>query len=235
MILEDSIRYTLLLCSLPYLPPPLREERFIPPSRIQINKALKLLSVEDTTRMQRINAVLHWSHLPIERDDAAMMAEAEKLLLEEPSAFLREVVLERLELRTFIAAMRRRELNCMPQAGEYWGIGRYTRRILMHWHDPAFGLGHVFGWLNEAVRLLRNGNTLMLDRLLMHESWRRLQRVEDCHNFGFDAVALYVMRWNILDRLYRQREDAAVIRFKSMVTDALNDQQLIFEPESTGG
>lgn len=235
MILENSTRYTLLLCSLPYLPPPLREARFIPPSRIQIGKALKLLTEVDTARMQRINAVLHWSHLPIERDDAAMMAEAEKLSLEESSAFLREVVLERLELRTFIAAMRRRELNNIPQADERWGIGRYTRRILTHWHDPAFGLGHVFGWLNEAVHLLRSGNTLALDRLLMHESWRRLQRVEDRHNFGFDAVALYVMRWNILDRLYRQHEEAAVIRFKSMVNDALNGHQLIFEPESADG
>jgi hypothetical protein len=231
VILEGSTRYTLLLSSLPYLPPPLSQQRFIPPSRIQIGKALDLLGEEDTLRMQRINSVLHWSHLPLERDDVAMVAEAEKLLVDEESPFLREVILERLELRTLIAAMRYRELNGTPQPGKFRAIGRYTGRILTNWHDPAFGMGHLFGWLNEAVRLLHSGNSLALDRLLMHESWRRLQRIDDHYDYGFDAVVLYVMRWNILDRLSRQHEEVAINRFKSMVNDALDGQQLVFEPE----
>jgi len=44
-------------------------------------------------------------------------------------------------------------------------------------------------------------------------------------------VVLYVMRWNILDRLSRQHEEVAINRFKSMVNDALDGQQLVFEPE----
>lgn len=229
MIAGDATRYTLLLSSLPYLPPPLSQQRFIPPTRIQIGKALALLSEEDAQRLQRIHAVIHWSHLPLERDDATMIDEVNKLMAGEKSLFLRELMLDRLELRTLIAALRRRQLDRKPQPGESWAISRYTGHILANWHDPTFGLGHLFGWLSEAARLLDHGNSLALDRLLMHESWRRLQRVEDRHDFGFDAVALYVMRWNILDRLSRQHEGVAVGRFESMVSDALAGHKLVFE------
>ncbi len=228
MIGGDATRYILLLSSLPYLPPPLSRQRFIPPTRIQIGKALGLLEEQDRERMDRINAVLHWSHLPLDRDDATMVAEAKAVLECESSPLLREVMLERLEMRTLVSAMRRRELERQPQPGEAWGIGRYTRRIQANWHDPTFGMGHLFAWLNEAVRLLRNHETLALDRLLMFESWRRLQRVEDSHDFGFEAVALYVMRWDILDRLSRQQEEAAISRFESMVNEALEGHELEF-------
>ena len=228
MIDGEATRYTLLLSSLPWLPPPLSRQRFIPPSRIQLDKALALLHEEDTQRLRRINQVLHWSHLPLELDDASMVAEAQRLLHDDPSPLLREVMLERLEMRTLVAAMRRRELDRQPQPGERWAIGRHTGRILANWHDPAFGLGHLFTWLNEAVRLLRNHETLALDRLLMFESWRRLQRVEDRHDFSFDAVALYVMRWDILDRLGRQQEEAAKSRFESMLNGALLGYELDF-------
>lgn len=229
MITGDATRYTLLLSSLPYLPPPLSQQRFIPPTRIQIGKALALLSEEDAQRMQRIHAVIHWSHLPLARDDATMIDQVNKLMAGEKSLFLRELMLDRLELRTLIAALRRRELDRKPQPGEPWVISRYTGHILANWHDPAFGLGHLFGWLNEAARLLHQGDSLALDRLLMRESWRRLQRVDDRHDFGFDAVVLYMMRWNILDRFSRQHEGIAVSRFESMVNDALADHKLVFE------
>ena len=228
MIDGEATRYTLLLSSLPYLPPPLSRQRFIPPSRIQIDKALRMLEEGDAQRMARLNLVLHWAHLSLEREDKAIVADARQLLEEEPSPLLREVIRERLEMRTLVAAMRRREQERQPQPGETWAIGRYSGRILANWHDPAFGLGHLFGWLNEAVRLLRNGETLALDRLLMFEAWRRLQRVEDRHDFSFDAVALYVMRWDILDRLGRQQEEAAKSRFESMLNGSLEGHELIF-------
>lgn len=228
MIGGDATRYTLLLSSLPYLPPPLSRQRFIPPSRIQLGKALALLDEADSLRMQQINAVLHWSHLPIERDETVMVKQAEALIVAEPSALLRQILLDRLEMRTFVAALRRRELERQPVAGERWGIGRYCGRILANWHDPAFGMGHLHGWLNEAARMLRAGDSLALDRLLMVESWRCLDRVEERHEFGFDAVAVYVMRWDILDRLERQQQEAAISRFESMVNEALADHELVF-------
>ena len=224
----DATRYTLLLSSLPYLPPPLSRQRFIPPTRIQIGKALAMLDEDDGRRMQQINEVLHWSHLPIERDDTAIARQVDGFLATEPSELLRQTLLERLEIRTFVAALRRREQQRQPVAGERWGIGRYCGHILANWHDPAFGMGHLFAWLNEATRLLRAGDTLALDRLIMQESWRCLDRVEDRHEFGFDAVALYVMRWDILDRLGRQQEEQAVSRFESMVNESLSGHELVF-------
>ena len=229
MIDGEATRYTLLLSSLPWLPPPLSRQRYIPPSRIQVERALGMLEEADSLRMARINQVLHWSHQPLERDDATVVREAQALLSEEPSPLLREVMLERLEMRTLVAALRRRELGRQPQLGERWAVGRYAGRILANWHDPAFGLGHLFPWLNEAVQRLRSGESLALDRLLMFEAWRRLQRVDDRHDFSFDAVAVYVMRWDILDRLGRQQEEAAHSRFESMLNEALAGHELEFD------
>jgi hypothetical protein len=225
---SDATRYTLLLSSLPYLPPPLSRQRFIPPSRIQIDKALALLDEADSLRMQRLNEVLHWSHLPIDLDDDTLVRRAAELMATIESDFLRQILLERLVIRTFVMALRRRELERPPMPGTRWGIGPYLGHILTNWHDPAFGMGHLFGWLHEASRLLRAGDSLALDRLIMMENWRCLDRVEERHEFGFDAVALYVMRWDLLDHLERQQPAAAVSRFESMVNEALSGHELVF-------
>jgi hypothetical protein len=224
----DATRYILLLSSLPYLPPPLRQQRFIPPSRIQLDKALAMLDEADRLRLQQLNEILLWSHLGIEHDDATLVRRAEQVMDALGSDFLRQVLLERLEIRSLVAALRRREQGRQPVLGERWGIGRYSGRILANWHDPAFGLGHLFGWLADAARLLRADDSLGLDRLLMMESWRCLDRVEERHEFGFDAVAVYVMRWDIHDRLARQHAEQAVSRFEYMVNEALSDQPPLF-------
>lgn len=228
MIGGDATRYILLLSSLPYLPPPLRQQRFIPPSRIQLERALAMLDETDRLRLQDLNEILLWSHLAIEQDDAGLVRRADQVMDALGSDFLRQILLERLEMRSLVAALRRREQGRQPQPGEPWGIGRYRGRILANWHDPAFGLGHLFGWLPDAARLLRADDSLGLDRLLMMESWRCLDRVDERHEFGFDAVAVYVMRWDILDRLARQHVEQAVSRFESMVNLALADQPPLF-------
>lgn len=42
------------------------------------------------------------------------------------------------------------------------------------------------------------------------------------HDFDFEAVALYVVRWDLLERWTRYDAEAAAARFSTLVADALN-------------
>ncbi|MGC9457430.1 MAG: hypothetical protein ACP5DC_07870 [Halothiobacillaceae bacterium] len=220
--------YVMLLASLPHLPVP-GTRKHIPITRLQLNKRLAWLEETDRQRLEQMDAALHWARLPIDLHDGAVIDRAERAMAEIDSAFLRPIMLERLEMRTFTAALRLRARGDTLPRDRRWGLGRFLRQIERQYQDPAFGLGHLYPWIAEADRYLRADDPMALEQLLMMESWRRLDRVADPHDFGFDAVALYVMRWDILQRYHRNQPEAGVARFDTLVEQALNQSSVSLE------
>jgi hypothetical protein len=122
-----------------------------------------------------------------------------------------------------IAALRRRAAGQdAPPAGEIWGYGRYVERIRANWREPAFGLDRSLRWILPVKERLDKDDVGGVERILLETAWRQADSLVGAHDFDFEAVALYVVRWNLLDRWTRYDAEAAAARFGELVTDALD-------------
>lgn len=221
-------RYVMLVSSLPHLGPLFRSKQ-TPLSRMKLQERLRLLREEDAAQLAQIEAVMHWSHHPIERTDAQIMAQTVALLEKLDSDTLREVVRFRMEQRTIVAALRRRRLGLdAPPRNVSWGMTPWLDHIVRHWRAPYFALEHVFPWIKVAVELMQKNDLIGLERLLMARVWERCAQAAQTHHFDFEAVVLYVLRWNIIDRWTRYEGHLAAQRFESLVAEGLGGYAKVF-------
>lgn len=220
--------YIMLMASLPYQAS-LFAAKQPPLSRRQLDRRLRLLSDPDARTLRRIEELVAWEHLPLGKSDADIAGEVGRALDELEDPTLRELVLRRFELRTIVAALRRRKgQRGAPGARETWGVGRWTGMIRRYWSDADFRLGRVFPWLAEARHLLEQEDTVALERLLMAQVWEDLNRIGQNHAFDLPAVVIYVLRWHLVARWTRYEGDPAIERFDAMLDQGLDESVLPF-------
>jgi len=222
-------RYTTLMLSLPYLGK-LFGAKQTPLSRLKLERRLGMLEEQDAELLREIEGVIQWSHQPMDRTDPAMAAAAQRLLERLPSPVLQEIVCFRLEMRTLVAALRRRQAGqAAPRPMPAWGFGRWLGHIQRYWAEPGFRLEGVFAWVRDANRLLREADSLGLERLLLETVWGRLGRFAEGHYFDFEAVVLYVLRWNIINRWTTYDGEVAVRRFIELADGGVGEFAAMFE------
>ncbi len=216
-------RYVMLMASLPSI-------RFLADKALPINQArlgerLKLLEPADRDELLGIASIISWNRIDTGDDDAAFVARAERTIAGIRDSALRDAVLERLEIRTLVAALRRRASGeDAPPAGVAWGLGRDVDTIRRNWTAPDFGLARVYPWLAMAKDRLDQGDAASLERLILDVTWAATARREFGHDFDLEAVAFYLMRWQLADRWARYDADAAALRFKGLLSAALSDR-----------
>ena len=154
--------------------------------------------------------------------DAEFLRQARELFATLESAFVKDIVNFRLELRSLVAALRRRRLGmAAPGDQEVWGCRRWLPSIRRQWQQPDFGLKMAVPWIAEANKLLESGDSAGLQRLQMELNWNHYRRVAGGHTFDFEAVVLYVLRWDMIDRWVRYDGQAAQVRFQKLVEEGL--------------
>jgi hypothetical protein len=224
--MSAATRYAMLISSLPYHGV-LFGARQTPLSRIRLQQRLSLLEPADAACLQAIAGLLDWSHPVRERRDEEIIARALTVLPTLVNAFVRDLVVWRLELRTVVAALRRRQRGeTAPPAHERWGYGRWLTQLRRHRNEPHFRLEQAFPWLPEARTLLESGDALGLERLLIGIVWEHLERLADGHHFDFEAVLLYTQRWSLIARWTSYNGKAALARFDEMVEAGLRPVSL---------
>jgi hypothetical protein len=229
--MSDPDIYTALVASLPS-----SERLFVakqpPLSRLRLNKRLSALSREDTQTLALVEGLLSWSEYGMEDNIDVVLARVKVALRDIHEPTLRAIVLERMELRTAIAALRMRRRGDAAPTG-VWGYGRWTRHIVTNWADPTFRLDGSMPWLRQAVALMERKDPLELQRHVLEVTFKQLQRHAAYHQFDFEAVAIYVLKWNIFDRWQQSNSEAAARRFSELSLDALqNFPDLILEGEA---
>ena len=225
--------YIMLMSSLPGA-----ERLFLakrpPLSRLKLDRRLSVLAPEDTRELKLAEQVLHWGEISINLTDREIVARAKKALKETNNETVRRLIRDRLEIRTCMAAIRRRARGEQaPKAETVWGFGRWTGHIARNWNEKAFGLDRVFPWLAEADKLYRAGDTLALQRLILAEAWKSANRLKGEHHYDFVAVVVYVLKWNILDRWSRYDGAQASVRFEELTDAALGDHTNLFAEGQT--
>ncbi len=221
MPVDRSHRYAMLMCALPYHGP-LFGARQTPLSRLRLQQRQRLLEPEDAATLHCVAELLEWTRQEMEMEDEVMAARARTGVPAIANPFVRELVEWRLELRTLVAALRRRHGGePAPTAPIRWGYGRWLGQIARNWSEPAFHLERAFPWLPEASRLLAAGDTLALERLLLGVAWARLEQLAEGHRFDFEAVLLYALRWDLVARWTAYDGEQARQRFDELVAAGL--------------
>lgn len=230
MIRADA--YIMLVSSLPDLGGFLEAEA--PPiNRLQVEDRLTMLAPEDREEIDAVLGVLAWDRIRAEDEDASVLARTERVAASLRSETLRLLVRDRLEIRTLVAALRRRHAGEeVPAPHVRWGYGRFRETIRANWADPSFGVGRAFPWITTAREKLEAGDTAGLERVLLKAVWDAIGRHAERHTFDLEAVAIYLLRWGVVDNWAQYDTAAATTRFSRLLNEALSASTPTFEAAS---
>ena len=221
--MSDPNAYTMLITGLPR-PEALFRSKRPPLPRIKLDRRLRVLTPEDADMLSQVEQILNWSSLPMSMTEARFVARVRDVMQAVDNETLRLIIRDRLEIRTCIAALRRRHRGEMaPSAGTVWGYGRWLGHIRRNWNEASFRLDGVFPWLREADRLLKADDSLALQRLLLDQVWKNVSRHAGEHEFDFEAVVIYVLKWDIVDRWVRHDSVQASERLEEMTEAGLGE------------
>ncbi|MGI9507737.1 MAG: hypothetical protein ACR2QJ_00130 [Geminicoccaceae bacterium] len=231
--MSDPSAYVMLISSLPN-PEALFLAKQPPLSRLKLDQRLRILTEEDAETLALIEQALDWRKLSITASEQDVIDRAKRALSGIDNETVQLIIRDWLETRTCVAALRRRARGDGPPApGTPWGFGRWVGHMARNWIEPGFRLDGVFTWLREADGLMKQNDTLALERLLLGQSYKQLQRRAGEHAFDFEAVVIYVLKWNIVDRWGRSNAEAAARRFDDLTKAGLGAYAtLSFEDEA---
>ena len=219
-----SNNYHMLISSLPPLPTRFDGAR-LPISHERLQDRLRMLEPEDADEMRRMLAVLRWSRQFEESDDAAVVRHYDALMRDITIPLVREVLTVVLDVRMITTALRRRRRGMGPPA---LGIGQWVEHIRRHFNQPDFGLTHVYPRLSQLAPLFERGDVLALYEGLTAGLWRYLKQRADEYLFSFEAVVLYVARWNMLAQWQQFDAERGRPIFDALVTEALGEYAHVY-------
>lgn len=220
-MMPRSCKYALLLASLPRHPLRLFSAKETVISRIKLEQQLLLLDAADAVELQRIEALLSWSSLTDE-SDAVVIKKCQDMIDLITDAFLKQLALWHLELRTLLSALRLRHAGVRaPGKNRFQGFGIWPDYIEKNWQESDFGVGRRLPWLIEAQGLLVSDKPFELEKFLLELVWRQYATAGSQHYFDFPAVVIYVLRWDLTHRWLNYNADKAVECFNKLVEAGL--------------
>lgn len=234
--MSRSHQYIMLVTSLPHLGKMFTRKE-VPISEFRLKQRLSMLQPEHLRLLRELVEVTAWAGVARYNRDSEVLRRAREVIVDlKDYPDLQHLVGARMETRTVIAALRRRRED-QDTAGdiENWGFGRWCGRIAKHWSDPGLGLGNFMPWVAEAHRLMQSGEHIAMERLSLTQIFRQLDHYGMLHEFDFEAVAIYVLRWVIVERWSRYSEDAARERLQLLVTAALGSPSAPDGPSELDG
>ena len=215
--------YYTLVASLPAMPRFEEAER-LPINETRLGERLRMLHPDDARDVARLRKAIQWESHPPGESDAEVSACYREILGEDSHPEVRSAVEFRLELRTVLAALRRRQRGEKDGPSDPdWGVGRWVRHIENNWTDPDFKLAHVFPWLPKAREHLANGEALALEKLVMNLVWDALERSAVGKHFVLENILVFLSKWDILRRWLSYGEDSALRRFEELTAGLLVD------------
>lgn len=229
--MADNAYYT-LLTSLPHIDS-LFNSKTTPISRIQLDRRLAMLSTEDRETLVKVEQLTHWSHLGEEIKEAYLINLAERMLQELDSSDLKELVNWRLDMRTIMAALRRKANGIPAPTFAKWSYGGRYAYIRRNWNHPTLCLQNAFPWITVVIECLGKKDYFTLEKTVMEAVWNKLNEFGSRHRFDFEAVVIYLLRWNLVARWTSYNGEQAVVRFNELTQQALGEfaQQLSGSPD----
>ena len=219
-----SRSYHTLIASLPPLPPHFEVERdLISPPRLE--QRLRMLEEDDAAVIDQWTSFVVWDRQPLERTDEEVIATYQKLMRDISNPTLRVIIQMRIDTRTIISAVRRKHAGLPAPIG----VGQWVQHISRNYSEPDFNLAGRFSWISEFNQLLSAGNAMGAQRLLFGTNYRQWSRMAQRFTFSFEAILLYLARWEIIDRWTSRNSEAGRARFESNLKETLGVYDQLFK------
>lgn len=170
-----------------------------PISRMQLVKRLKLLPEPENKYLDQLIDLVWNSWFSLELPLSETMKQAKPLLaLNNP--FINEIISWFFDIRSLFVALRLRKTHTSPPLSpkDYWHT-RWSRRLITNWDQPDFNLIHVYPWIVDVNTKMSNNKTDEVEDILLMQIWNHLNVIEVRHFFDFEALIIYVLRWNIVN------------------------------------
>lgn len=221
---KPSNHYYALVASLPAMPADFRVDR-LPITPRRLDERLAMLHAEDARVVRQLRDFLRWDRHRLDRSDAEVIAHYERLVAEVTNPVARSIIEFRLDVRTLLSGLRRRRRGLPPPDG----VGQWVDAIRRNWSEPCFRLQRIHPWLEHVSALLPTTDCLALDKVLLEICWRQWTRMAQRHHFTFEAVLLYLARWEIVRRWVGRDQALGRKRFDKLLTETLHDHAHLYQ------
>ena len=209
--------YYTLIASLPALPAHFDVER-TPVSRPRLRQLLKQLTEQHAETIHRLANFFSWDRQLIAWSNEDIQKRYDELM-QDQQPVIRRIINHRINVRTIVAALRLRRDGMDPPTA----VGEMVGTIRRNWSEPTFGLGRRYKWIEPFTERMLKGETVAADRVLFEYTWQKWSRFAAQYTFSFEAVPLYVARWEIVDRWTSRDAETGRKRFEQLTQDALGD------------
>jgi hypothetical protein len=210
----------MLISSLPALPPRFDVDR-LPITLERLQGRLRMLEPEDAEEIERMLAVLRWGNQFEEPNDVAVVQRCDALMQDIANPLVRDLLTYGMDVRMIAVALRcRRRGLPLPTVG----IGQWFDHIRRHFNQPDFKLGQVFPGIPEAEHVFAQGDLLTLYRqYVLGATWTYLKKRAEDYYFSFEAVVLYIARWDMIRRWQQLQAERGRAIIETLVTEALGE------------
>jgi len=216
--------YYTLLASLPALPRSFEVDR-VPITLPRLEHRLKMLTPEDAEVVAQLRAFLLWDRHRRDRTDEEVIPYYDEFMSTMANPLARDIVSFRMDIRTIMSGLRRRRRGLPPPPG----VGQWVDHIRRNWDHPQFKLAWQHPWIAEVVGLLGTTDCLPVERILLGVGWNHWARLAEQHYFDFEAVLLYLARWEILSRWVGQDATLGRQRFEQLIMESLNEYVNLYQ------
>ena len=219
-----SNSYYTLVASLPAMPRHFEVDR-VPIAQPRLEKRMEMLRPEDADVVEQLLAFLLWDRQPWDRTDEEVVAHYDEIMSTTRNRLARHIVAFQMEIRTIFSGLRRRRRGLPPPL---WA-GHWVDHIRKNWEHPEFKLGWQHPWIAEIDPLLGTTDCLRVERIKLNVAWNHWTRLAEQYYFSFEAVLLYLARWEIINRWTSQNAVLGRQRFEQLVTESLNEYANLYE------
>ena len=217
-------QYYTLIGALPALPRSFEQVDRVPISPLKLDERLKMLEPQDARVLDEMSNFLVWERQPLEQTDEAILGRYNQFKLEVANRFASELISQTMEIRTIFAGLRCRRLQLDPPLG----VAPIAAQIAKNWMHPDFRLGTQYPWISEVDKQLNGDAPFDLERMRIEFLWRRLHRLAEDHFNSFEAVVLYLMRWELVYRWTQRNAEVGQKKFERLVNDTMGEFANIF-------
>jgi len=219
-----STTYYTLIGSLPALPRHFEEAERVPISRLRLTERLTMLQSHDAKVIEEMTDFLAWERQPLERTDEDVVKRFDQFVAAVDDRFAQDLIRHAVSVRSLIAAIRCRRLKLDPPGG----IDPVASHIARNWSHPDFRLGNEYPWIGEVDAQLNSEAPFDLERTILNIAWRYTKQLAEQFHFTFEAVVLYLIRWEVVCRWTQRNAEAGQEKFEQLVSEAMGEHAEMF-------
>ena len=221
----SGAKYYTLIGSLPALPRSFEQADRAPLSPIQLGERLSMLEPHDAEVVERMEGFLVWERQPLERTDSDVLHKYDQFMSQVESRFARDLIREAMAMRTILAGLRCRRMGREPPLG----VEPLASQVSRNWNHPDFRLAGRFPWISEVEQQLNGPEPFEVERMKLRIAWRHVSRLAGVYHFEFEAVLLYLFRWEIIYRWTQRNAEAGREKLELLISQAMGPYANLFD------